>query len=62
MKNELPVGDCKKDYKGSHYWEKIGIEKGYLFWRCTQCRLFFKERMKFYKKELKGVERCGVDK
>lgn len=29
---------CPRDYKGHHYWERIGCQKGMIIYQCSQCR------------------------
>lgn len=29
---------CPKDYKGHHYWHKIGCDNGRIIYQCFQCR------------------------
>ena len=43
---------CKKDYKGKHRWEKLGVVANefrdvFLVWRCGQCRKCIADRLEF---------------
>lgn len=43
---------CEKDYKGNHYWEKIGVDRDragvrYLIRQCSQCGKCISEELDF---------------
>lgn len=45
--SRFPNRPCPGDYKGNHFWERVGFQDGFLIWQCSQCRCCFKEAVKF---------------
>jgi hypothetical protein len=51
---QLMGSKCEKDYKGHHYWEKLGVlwnraGSVFLMWRCSQCQKCVSEELEFLK-------------
>ena len=41
------INYCEKDCSHRHYWERVGIEEGFVYYYCTQCKLYMREIMYF---------------
>jgi len=52
MEKESDLEWCEKDCKHRHYWERVGLaatgHKGvFVYYRCSQCHKWKRERLKF---------------
>ena len=38
---------CPKDYKNRHCFQMVGVDNGYIVYRCSQCHKCRKEKIKW---------------
>lgn len=48
---------CEKDAYGNHYFERIGVDRNDMIFRCTQCKKAYREEIKYFNNE--DLDKCG---
>ena len=40
---------CPKDYHNRHCFSLVGVDKGYIIYKCSQCQYCIKQKIEFIK-------------
>ena len=48
-RKESDLNYCEKDYHNRHCFQRVGVDKGYIIYRCSQCEKCFRRKIVYVK-------------